>query len=81
MEISATTLLIRHFAIQKLRELLNKILCIPVAQGAAKLQEVKVGGPKIFFLRMCSKTFLLHPHLSKRMHSISFKSPHTARMV
>ena len=49
---SAATLLTRYYAIQKLLGPSNEILCINVAQGAAKLQEFKVGGLKKIALRM-----------------------------
>ena len=42
---SAATILTRY-NIQKFLGLLDEILCIRVAQGAAKLQEVIVGGTK-----------------------------------
>ena len=55
---SVATLLTRYYAIQKLLGLSNEILSINVAQGAAKLQEVKVGGlKKMLYLRMQGKTF------------------------
>ena len=43
---SANTLLTRYYTIQKLWGILNEIFWIGVAQGAAKLPEVKVGGLK-----------------------------------
>ena len=41
-DITASKLLTRNYTIQNLRRFLNEILCIRVAQGAAKLQEVKI---------------------------------------
>ena len=50
MEISdlkgAASLLTRYYIIQNMRRLSNKVLCIHVAQGAAKLPKIKVEGPK-----------------------------------
>ena len=43
---SFAMLLTRYYTIQKLKGLLNEILCISVALEAAKLQEVKVGSSK-----------------------------------
>ena len=44
---SAATFLNRIYTIQKFGCLSNEMFSICVAQGAAKLQEVKVEGPKI----------------------------------
>ena len=54
---NVATLLTRYYAIQKLLGLSNEILFINVAQGAAKLQEVKVGGLKKTALCMRSENF------------------------
>ena len=40
---STVMLLIRYYTVQKSKGLSNEILSISAAQGAAKLQEVKVG--------------------------------------
>jgi len=43
---SAMTFLTKYDTFQNLWVFINEVLCICVAQGAAKLPEVKVGGPK-----------------------------------
>ena len=43
---SAATLLTRHYTIQNLQELSNEVLYIHVAQGTAKLLEIKFGDLK-----------------------------------
>ena len=43
---SVSTLFTKQKTIAPISELLNEILCIPAAQGAAKLLKVKVEGPK-----------------------------------
>ena len=67
---SDVTLFIKLNLIFPSSELLNEILCIPVAQGAAKLPDLRFEGHKKDEKR--GQAFCDHGTSATRMHSISF---------
>ena len=58
-------LLTKCYNIQNLRALSYGILCIHMAQGAAKLPEVKINGPKNWLLCLDFIFKIVLPHMRK----------------